>query len=112
MNTIMKTGQRIQEIRKAQGITQNQLAEKLHVSPSFISRIENGSSSLTVDFACEIADALHVARQEIFCDLLINYQTEEADSISQKIELNIKKFPTQKQDEILAVIEFLASRLS
>lgn len=31
----MKTGQRIQEIRKAQGITQNQLAEKLHVSPSF-----------------------------------------------------------------------------
>ena len=30
----MKTGQRIQEIRKAQGITQNQLAEKLHVSPS------------------------------------------------------------------------------
>ena len=108
----MKTGQRIQEIRKAQGITQNQLAEKLHVSPSFISRIENGSSSLTVDIACEIADALHVARQEIFCDLLINYQTEEVDSISQKIEINIKKFPTQKQDEILAVIEFLASRLS
>lgn len=31
----MKTGKRIQEIRKAQGITQNQLAEKLHVSPSF-----------------------------------------------------------------------------
>ncbi|MSS42033.1 helix-turn-helix transcriptional regulator [[Clostridium] scindens] len=112
MNTIMKTGQRIREIRKAQGITQNQLAEKLHVSPSFISRIENGSSSLTVDFSCEIADALHVVRQEIFCDLLINYQTEKADSISQKIELNIKKFPTQKQDEILAVIEFLASRLS
>lgn len=36
----MKTGQLIQEIRKAQGITQNQLAEKLHVSPSFISRID------------------------------------------------------------------------
>lgn len=107
----MKTGKRIQEIRKAQGITQNQLAEKLHVSPSFISRIENGSSSLTLDFACEIADALRVPRQEIFCDLLIDPQDEHA-SISQKIEINIKKFPPQKQVEILAVIEFLASRLS
>lgn len=73
---------------------------------------ENVFSSLTVDFACEIANALHVARQEIFCDLFIHYQTEAANSISQKIEINIKKFPMQKQNEILAVIEFLASRLS
>lgn len=53
----MKTGERIKTIRKSQGITQAKLAETLHISSSFMSRIENGSSSLTLDFVCEIADA-------------------------------------------------------
>lgn len=60
---IMKTGERIKTIRKSQGITQAKLAETLHISSSFMSRIENGSSSLTLDFVCEIADALQVTRQ-------------------------------------------------
>lgn len=46
----MKTGERIKTIRKSQGITQAKLAETLHISSSFMSRIENGSSSLTLDF--------------------------------------------------------------
>ena len=54
----MKTGERIKTIRKSQGITQAKLAETLHISSSFMSRIENGSSSLTLDFVCEIADPL------------------------------------------------------
>ena len=101
MNTIMKTGQRIQEIRKAQGITQNQLAEKLHVSPSFISRIENGSSSLTVDFACEIADALHVARQEIFCDLLIIIKQKKLILFLKKSKLISKNFQRKSKMKFL-----------
>lgn len=42
----MKTGERIKTIRKSQGITQAKLAETLHISSSFMSRIENGSSNL------------------------------------------------------------------
>lgn len=41
----MKTGERIKTIRKSQGITQAKLAETLHISSSFMSRIENGSSN-------------------------------------------------------------------
>lgn len=65
----MKTGERIKTIRKSQGITQAKLAETLHISSSFMSRIENGSSSLTLDFVCEIADALQVTRQEVLRDV-------------------------------------------
>ena len=36
----MKTGERIKTIRKSQGITQAKLAETLHISSSFMSRIE------------------------------------------------------------------------
>lgn len=105
----METGKRIQAIRKAQGMTQHELAEALHVSPSFMSRIENGSSSLTLDFVCKIADALQVPRQEVLCDIF----TEPDDiSISQRIELNIQKFSPEKQTEILDIIEFISSRLT
>ncbi len=107
----MKTGKRIQEIRKAKGVSQVKLAETLHVSPSFLSRIENGSSSLTLDFVCEIADALQVPRQDILCDIF----TESVDgqsALSHKIEINVRKFSPEKQTEILDVLEFLASRLS
>ena len=102
----MKTGERIKTIRKSQGITQAKLAETLHMS-----RIENGSSSLTLDFVCEIADALQVTRQEVLRDVF-TYTKDDSILISKKIEINIQKFSPEKQAEILDVLEFLASRLS
>ncbi|MSS42010.1 helix-turn-helix domain-containing protein [[Clostridium] scindens] len=108
---IMKTGERIKTIRKSQGITQAKLAETLHISSSFMSRIENGSSSLTLDFVCEIADALQVTRQEVLRDVF-TYAKDDNIPISKKIEINIQKFSPEKQAEILDVLEFLASRLS
>lgn len=107
----MKTGERIKTIRKSQGITQAKLAETLHISSSFMSRIENGSSSLTLDFVCEIADALQVTRQEVLRDVF-TYTKDDSIPISKKIEINIQKFSPEKQAEILDVLEFLASRLS
>ena len=106
----MKTGERIKTIRKSQGITQAKLAETLHISSSFMSRIENGSSSLTLDFVCEIADALQVTRQEVLRDVF-TYTKDDSILISKKIEINIQKFSPEKQAEILDVLEFLASRL-
>ena len=100
----MKTGERIKTIRKSQGITQAKLAETLHISSSFMSRIENGSSSLTLDFVCEIADALQVTRQEVLRDVF-TYTKDDSILISKKIEINIQKFSPEKQAEILDVLE-------
>lgn len=41
----MDIGNRIQEIRKASNMTGKELAEKIDISPSFISAIENNTSS-------------------------------------------------------------------
>lgn len=109
MNTTMKTGKRIQAIRKSKGLTQIELAEALLVSPSFMSRIENGLSSLTLDFVCQIADTLQVPRQEVLCDV---FTVTDTPSISQKIEINIQKFSPKKQEEILDIIEYIVSRLA
>ena len=107
----LSKGERIKTIRKSQGITQAKLAETLHISSSFMSRIENGLSSLTLDFVCEIADALQVTRQEVLRDVF-TYTKDDSIPISKKIEINIQKFSPEKQAEILDVLEFLSSRLS
>ena len=39
-----KTGQRIAALRKENGMTQEELAEKLDVSPQAVSKWENGNS--------------------------------------------------------------------
>lgn len=51
----MKT--RIKEVRKEKGITQQQLADRLHVSRQAISKLENGDN-VTVDTIKKVAEAL------------------------------------------------------
>lgn len=41
-------GQNIQRFRKEAGMTQAQLAEKINVSPAFISRLERGEKGMSV----------------------------------------------------------------
>jgi transcriptional regulator with XRE-family HTH domain len=52
-------GRRIAELRKAQGLTQDQLAERLgHSSSKHLSRVEGGKKNLSVRNLAKIADAL------------------------------------------------------
>lgn len=51
-------GERIRTIRKARGLTQSALAERISKDSSFISRIENGEKVMSLDTMVEIANAL------------------------------------------------------
>jgi DNA-binding XRE family transcriptional regulator len=53
-------GERIRHCRKAQKITQEQLAERAEVSPSFLGHIERGTRKASVETIVHIADALGV----------------------------------------------------
>lgn len=54
-------GKKIQRIRKAKQLSQSQLAEMIHVSTTYISRIERGEKTPALEMAIFIADALHVS---------------------------------------------------
>jgi len=58
-------GARIQEARKAQGISQNQLAEMLNISVSHLSAIECGRSNFGVDILMRITEVLKVSADKI-----------------------------------------------
>lgn len=57
---------RLREIRKRAGFTQEQLGEKVGVSKFHINRIENGKHSPSVSLSVRIASVLGVRVDDIF----------------------------------------------
>ena len=54
----LRIGQRIAELRKGQGMTQTQLAERCGLQQAHIARIEAGRYSVGLDTLAQIADAM------------------------------------------------------
>jgi transcriptional regulator with XRE-family HTH domain len=59
-------GQRVKGLRKAAGLTQEQLAEAIDLQPSAISRFENGSIGLSITTLQQAARVLRVPLARIF----------------------------------------------
>ena len=64
MNDRLRIGNRIRELREAQGLTSTQLGEMCGLTQSTISKVENGRWSASIDILSKICDALG-ARVEI-----------------------------------------------
>jgi len=55
---LMQFGQLIKEVRKEKGLTQNQLGQSIGVTKSQISKLENGTSNMTIGTIFKIFDAM------------------------------------------------------
>ena len=65
-------GQKIRTIRKRKGFTQAMLAEVIGRSPTYISYIESGFKSMSLETFVLIANALNATADEILEDSLEN----------------------------------------
>lgn len=63
-------GVRIRRFRKAQGLTQQTLAELSDQEPSNVSHIERGATKLSLQTLVSIANALGVTADDLLCDSL------------------------------------------
>jgi len=68
----VSAGERIREARKAKGLTQKQLAEKMQISYVNISQLERGDRSPSIDTLNRIAAALEITTAH-----LIGYAVED-----------------------------------
>jgi len=59
-------GQRIKEIRKQKGLTQEQLGESSSVGAKYISQVEREGANLTLTLAENIASGLQVDLKDLF----------------------------------------------
>lgn len=60
-----KIGQRIRKIRKAHGLSQEELAEKINISTTHMSHIETGNTKLSLPVFADIAVALEVRMDDL-----------------------------------------------
>lgn len=74
-------GSRIKKIRKQNGVTQEQLAEKLNVTVNQLYRVEAGLSTGSVDLIVEISVHLDVS-----LDYLILGKEQPRDYIKEKVK--------------------------
>ena len=61
-------GQRIRKIRKANNLSQEQLAEKVGISTTHMSHIETGNTKLSLSVFVDIARVLSVQTDELLYD--------------------------------------------
>lgn len=61
-------GQRIRKIRKAHGLSQEELAEKIGISVTHMSHIETGNTKLSLPVFVELSRALEVRTDELLSD--------------------------------------------
>lgn len=61
-------GQRIRKIRKAHGLSQEELAEKVGISTTHMSHIETGNTKLSLPVFVELAEALEIRTDEMLSD--------------------------------------------
>ena len=60
-----KLGRQIQKLRKEKGYTQEELAEKLHISLSYIGKIEIGERKPNLKMLYKIAEKLGVPVKDL-----------------------------------------------
>ena len=65
-----KIGQRIRRYRKARGLSQEQLAERIGISVTHMSHIETGNTKLSLPVFVDIARVLEVQTDDLLFDFL------------------------------------------
>lgn len=60
-----KIGQQIRKFRKQNGLSQEELAERVNISTTHMSHIETGSTKLSLPVLVDIANALQVTADDL-----------------------------------------------
>lgn len=95
-------GERLRTIRKNRNLSQKQFADLLDSSSSYISYLENGKKSMSLDFFVSIANTLAVSADDLICDSL----SVKSKAFDQEI---VSIFSDCSESEMLLLIDSLKS---
>lgn len=97
-----KLGERIRELRKSAGITQEELGEKAELNYKFIGELERGQVNVSLDSIVRIAEALGVKIGDLFSKEKIQMR-----KITVKEKSPLSKFSSQDLRIIKKAIRLL-----
>ena len=91
MTTIkQRLGARVQELRKKKHLTQEVLAEKIEVTPNYLSGIERGRQSPSLDLLIKLAGNFDVEMWELF-DFEHDQNLQELQALLKKLTKPMEK---------------------
>ncbi|MBI4308813.1 MAG: helix-turn-helix transcriptional regulator [Candidatus Omnitrophica bacterium] len=95
-------GQKLRLLRKTRKFSQEKLAEKANLHPTYIGVIERGEQSATLDTIEKLAGALNVKEKELF------YLTsQEEDRIKEEIIAHLSGQNPKKLQRFLDILKAL-----
>ena len=103
----IQTGRLIAELRKKQGLTQQQLADKLNLSNKTISKWESGSGSPDISNLPILAEALEISVDELLNGKL--NQLKSDTNLDMPKDCSPRKELTPEQKKERAIIALAAS---
>lgn len=100
-----KIGQRIRKIRKAHGLSQEELAEQIDISTTHMSHIETGNTKLSLPVFVDIAAALDVRTDD-----LLDSNTVTTSAVMEEISAVLDRCNAQEAKIIADIVK--ATKLS
>lgn len=103
-STIRLLGMRIKEIRQSRKISQDKLSEKLDIDPKYLSRIEVGKATPSLDLLVKTACFLNVELKELF-----EFSHFESVGDKNQIEMLLKGLSDTQRKLIVKLIKAVAN---
>ncbi len=105
----LQVGSRVREIREQMGITQEKLAFKAEIHPSFLSHIERGTKKASLETMEKLAEALGVPTQNLFApqEEPITYLKSEEELFIRKISNLLKDKDAKFKQVVWRVVKYL-----
>lgn len=103
----VESGVRIRTRRKELGLTQETVAEKIGITPSFYSQIESGARRASINTFVSISQELSVSLDYLLCNGVLNPIPENFDDVEKMIFHRMKNFTVLEKECVLEVVTAL-----
>lgn len=100
----IQTGKLIAELRKKQGLTQQQLADKLNLSNKTISKWESGSGSPDISNLPVLAEALGISVDELLKGELKSPESDTSLGLAEEYSPRKELTPKQKKERAIIAL--------
>ena len=98
-----RIGKRLKQRREELGLTQEDLAEKLGLTPNYISTVERGASFPRCEKLILLLNGLETSADAVFCDVLTHSAPAKASILSEQIA----ELTSEEQHRILNMVELM-----
>ena len=93
-------GNRVRTVRRQQSLTQEQLAEKVGISSSFLGHIERGTRVASLDTLVALCNTLNVTPEYLLSASLHNFDQKMPEGLSEQERSRLSEFLRLAQDTV------------